>query len=296
MADACETDTKLGGIVRLVGTASAIHSEGRKAERNVELDAVAGGFMSRRSTRSASSDLGQSLLEVALWASAALAVIGVGVFAVRWAQARSGHELSAAEQSYVQVVATQQAEAFIRAVAAQQDAQASAPPPTRSVPPAAEHVVDAPPSQQPRQSPVEQTPPRTVEPPPSQPAARPAIPTQTPIISPTQPPPPPTPDSSAQLATCRAKVQQEEATLSSLGSAHQSGSTTALSDFFKRLREVTPGVINECAGVMNNGTQDASAVHSLCVKYNPTPEYKETYKPQICYSLQPPPGESWPFQ
>lgn len=132
------------------------------------------------------SERGQGIVEIGMWLVAGAVVIGVAVFAVRWANARGDKPLTPEEQAYVQAVAMQQAAAYIAAVATQEAEAANAAPP----PPAPPAQAGAP--QQSAPVAPAAPPPAPAAPPPPPPAAPTvAQPPAPPVAAPTSPPPPP---------------------------------------------------------------------------------------------------------
>jgi len=130
---------------------------------------------------------GASVFGIAAWLAGIGATVAVvGYILVAGPFQSSTPHLSAAQQAYIQAVATQQANAYISAVATQQaSALPEAPPPAPAAaqPPRAE-VASAPPTTPPQQPPHS---PPTVAP---QPATAPTTPPN--VSPPTLPPPSPT--------------------------------------------------------------------------------------------------------
>lgn len=140
---------------------------------------------------------GESILELVLWVGGAVAALGVAGYAVLWARAQGATKLTPEQAAYVQVVATQQADAYIRAVATLQARQpAPAPAPANTPVPRASSQQPAPsqprqPSAPPPAPAPTNTPVPYIPPPPPPPA---------PAPTPTAPPPPPS--SKPPMATC----------------------------------------------------------------------------------------------
>jgi hypothetical protein len=86
-------------------------------------------------------------------------------------------------------------------------------------------------------------------------------------------------------------VQEEYDRLNEFADQYRRGVPPGLSGFNQRLKEVTPGVITQCAAVMQAAGKQ-SAVHGLCKMYDADPNLA-SYKPSACSTLTPPPGETW---
>jgi hypothetical protein len=210
---------------------------------------------------------GQGSLELALWALAALGILAGGVLSVRYVTGRDGNAtLSPAQQEYVRTVATQQAVAYIAAIATQQAASPVEPLPA-SVPQVAS-------------SPVRAQPPPAPEAPPNPGSA--AAPTDKPTPTPAAQQAAATPDNAAALAACQAKVQHEQDRMNEFADQYRRGVPPGLSGMNKELREVTPGVINECAAILTSAG-DTQTLDNLCAMYNSDPAMLQ-YKPQACPS------------